>query len=468
MQTTTHPLEILVVDDDRVIQELCRAILQREGYQVRLVGSGEEALELLKTASFPIILSDIHMFETDGLALLSHLKKSGADSMVILMTGYGCLEDAISAIHEGAFDYISKPLKMNELTTLIRRAANQWQASKASTASRSKPSAELPRTLIGKSPQIVQVYKILAKATLVASNVLIVGESGTGKELVARAIHSNSERKDKAFVTVNCGALAENLLESELFGHVKGAFTGAIASKRGLFEEANGGTIFLDEIGDISLNLQVKLLRVIQEGELKPVGTNETRRVDTRVIAATHRDLEKYVREGKFREDLYYRLKVFLIDLPPLRQRPQDLPQLAYHFLALYAERSNKDITRISDEAMQLLQAYSWPGNVRELEHAIERAVAMSNTHLLYIDDFPSEIVHFGAEKFGQVIEMPPQEAEKSLEQIERAHILRVLNEVAFNKSKAAGILGIDRATLYRKAHRYGIRLGDEKMGAGK
>jgi two-component system, NtrC family, response regulator AtoC len=463
-----HTVRILVVDDDKITRELLRAILEKENHSVKLASSGEEALTILEQDSFPIILSDIHMFGLGGLELLSQLKRSGSQSVVILMTSFGSLQGAIEAIHEGAFDYLSKPVRPEELKELISRALRHWntvvKGREQSAPNECEANAQmLPKMLIGRSSQIVQVYKMLAKATLISSNVLILGESGTGKELVARAIHENSSRRSNAFVTINCGALTESLLESELFGHVKGAFTGAIANKRGLFDEANGGTLFLDEIGDVSPALQVKLLRVIQEGEFKPVGTNEIRKVDCRIITATHRDLETLVKEGRFREDLYYRLKVILIQLPPLRERMEDLPELMRHFLRRFTERTKKEVVRISDEALEYMKNYPWPGNIRELEHAIERAVAMTNTNSIYPEDLPVEIVNF-SESTGDASEEAKVLPVKSLEQMERAHIIRILHEANYNKSKAADILGIDRATLYRKAQRYNIRLAEEKQ----
>ena len=283
------------------------------------------------------------------------------------------------------------------------------------------------------------------------------GESGTGKELVARAIHDNSPRRDKQFIAVNCGALAESLLESELFGHVKGAFTGAISDKRGLFEEASGGTLFLDEIGDISPALQIKMLRILQENELKPVGSSESKKVNVRLIVATHRDLEALVRVSKFREDLYYRLKVISIELPPLRDRMEDLSDLVEYFLAKYSDKNKKRVSHVSEEAMLILQNYSWPGNIRELEHAIERAVAMTNTAVLFPEDFPSELFRGGIGVAGEV--ESGSSVRSSLEDMEKTHIVKVLQDVHFNKSKASDILGIDRATLYRKAQKYGIDL---------
>jgi len=448
-------LKLLIVDDDRVTRELLREVFEKEGYDVTLAQSGETALSLMARDRFPLVISDIRMLEIDGMSVLSYIKKNKLPSVVILMTGFGTMEGAIGAIQEGAFDYVSKPFDLGELKAVVSRGAAHYEESQRPTAALVEMVDFPARTLIGKSPRIVEVYKTLARATLSPSNVLIVGESGTGKELVARGIHDNSGRRSKAFIAVNCGALTETLLESELFGHVKGAFTGAMSAKTGLFEEAHGGTLFLDEIGDIPLSLQVKLLRVLQEGELRQVGATESRRVDVRLIAATHRDLEAAVAKGQFREDLYYRLKVILIELPPLRNRMEDLPTLVEHFLARFSQKIHKPVSHISDEAMGILKSYHWPGNVRELEHAIERAVTMTRTTVLYPEDFPPEIR--GGDKG-----LLPTSSTDSLEDLEKAHILRVLEENQFNKSRAATVLGIDRKTLHRKAQRYGIRMEDK------
>jgi DNA-binding NtrC family response regulator len=460
----TAKLTILVVDDDDVTRKLLKEVLEKEGYATQLADSGEQAVRQLQRGAFPIVVSDIRMVELDGMAVLREAKKQDPSCAVILMTGFGSMEGAIEAIQEGAFDYVSKPFKIDDLKGVVARAAKHWEsthggAGKAAHAGKLEVSG---KGLIGKSPRIVDVYKTLARAAMSASTVLVIGESGTGKELVARAIHDNGPRRSKRFVAVNCGALAENLLESELFGHVRGSFTGAVADKRGLFEEANGGTLFLDEIGDITPALQIKLLRVLQENEFKPVGSNETRRSDVRVIAATHRDLESLVRAGRFREDLFYRLKVIQIDLPPLRERMEDLSELVGHFLARYAEKNKKAVSHVSDEAMALLRAYAWPGNIRELEHAIERAVAMTNTSVLFPEDFPPEISRPGAAPAASApapATAGSAGAPPSLEDMEKAHILTVLQQVNYNKSKASELLGIDRATLYRKAQRYGIDL---------
>jgi DNA-binding NtrC family response regulator len=459
-------LNILVVDDDEVTRKLLKEVLEREGYQVALAPNGEEAVKALKKQTYPIVLSDIRMLEIDGMAVLRAVKKSEPNTAVILMTGFGSMEGAIEAIQEGAFDYVSKPFKMDELKSVISRAAKHWEsvhlvAGKSASAGKIDVGA---RGIIGKSPKIVEVYKTLARAAMSTSTVLVTGESGTGKELVARAIHDNSARRTRRFVAVNCGAIAENLLESELFGHVKGSFTGAITDKRGLFEDSSGGTLFLDEIGDISPALQIKLLRVLQESEVKPVGASETRKIDVRLIAATHQDLEALARQGKFRDDLFYRLKVISIELPPLRDRMEDLGDLVGHFLAKYAEKNKKSVSHVSDDAMDLLRAYAWPGNIRELEHAIERAVAMTNTQVLFPEDFPAEVLRRGSssqtsDTGTESVSPAPGTSTNSLEDLEKAHIVKVLAEVGYNKSKASEILGIDRATLYRKAQRYGIDL---------
>jgi DNA-binding NtrC family response regulator len=467
-QAAQAVLVVLVVDDDDVTRRLLKEVLEKEGYTVRLAESGEVAVRALKRESFPIIVSDIRMLELDGMAVLREAKLRDSHTAVILMTGFGSMEGAIEAIQEGAFDYVSKPFKIDDLKAVVARAAKHWESAHGggkgvAHAGKLEVSS---KALIGKSPKIVEVYKTLARAAMSSSTVLVNGESGTGKELVARAIHDNGARRAKRFVAVNCGALAENLLESELFGHVKGSFTGAISDKRGLFEEAHGGTLFLDEIGDITPALQIKLLRVLQENEFKPVGSNETRKVDVRVIAATHRDLEGLVRNGKFREDLYYRLKVIQIELPPLRSRLEDLPELVGHFLARYADKNKKVVSHISDEAMAQLRTYPWPGNIRELEHAIERAVAMTNTSVLFPEDFPAEISRVGSTGEGSSAQEGAASdladaggPSTSLEDMEKSHIMKVLQEVSYNKSKASEVLGIDRATLYRKAQRYGIDL---------
>jgi DNA-binding NtrC family response regulator len=412
-------MKILIVDDDEVMRTLLREVLEKSGYAVQLAASGEAAIKLLRTSSFPVVVSDIRMLELDGMAVLREAKKSSAATAVILMTGFGSMEGAIEAVREGAFDYISKPFKMDDLKAVVQRAAKHWESLSIRSAGQVPRRLDVAaKGLIGKSPRIVDVYKTLARAALSTSTVLISGENGTGKELVAHAIHENGPRRGKKFITVDCATLDESFPDDS-------------------FREADGGTVFLDEVGDIAAALQVKLLRVLQE-----------ERFEARVMAATHRDLAALVHAGKFREDLYYRLNVISIELPSLRERMEDLPDLVGHFLAYYAEKNHKPVSHVSDEAMALLRGYSWPGNVRELEHAIERAVAMASSNVLFSEDFSN--VSNGSCDVA---------ANASLEELERAHIVRVLSEVHYNKSKASEVLGIDRATLYRKAQRYGIDL---------
>ncbi len=461
-------IEVLLVDDDEAGSKLVAQFLEKAHFNITLATSANQAISLLSERHYPIVVSDIILGGADGLTLIPHIKKLKWPSLIIFMTGHGSLGTAVKAIGEGAFDYLSKSMDLEtterELTLVMERALQQLGLDKARYLA---PLLEkelllaVPKSMIGESPSIVKLYRSIAKTAQSSGNVLILGESGTGKELVAHAIHDNSPRSANHFVTVNCSALTETLLESELFGHVKGSFTGATSNKIGLFEEANGGTIFLDEIGDISPALQVKLLRVIQEGEIKPVGAVESRKVDVRVIAATHRDLEALIKNGTFREDLFYRLKVFLLVVPPLRERKQDLPDLIRHFISRLAETTGRRVESISEDALQLLLSHNWPGNIRELENVIERAAGMASTTVLYTEDFPPEI---GCRPPQSSPALVPERAELNsledvVEAVEREHIAKVLESVNYNKSKASERLGIDRGTLYRKAIQYKIPL---------
>ena len=454
-----QPARLLIVDDDPVTRELLRANLSSEGYLIDLADNGENALQFLEKQAYAVILSDVQMSPVDGHTLVSVLRERGVKSVPVLMTGFGTLQGAVSAIHNGAFDYLSKPFRPETIRQVVRRALGHWRALQTEGAGGPQTGVSDLPMLIGRSAKMVDVYRLLALASLNDSNVLISGESGTGKELVARAIYQYSARKDKAFVAVNCAALSDTLLESELFGHVRGAFTGAIANKRGLFDEADGGTLFLDEIGDVSPAMQVKLLRVLQNGEIKPVGSNENHRVNVRVLAATHRDLEQAVVEGRVREDLYYRLKVLRITIPPLRERIEDIESLVKYFLAKHTQGKSRDNVKVSAEALQMLRGRTWAGNVRELEHAVQHALAMTQSCLLYPEDFPEGIRAAGTPE--PVVAPPPSES-LSLDEVEKEHIARVLASVEFNKSRAAEVLGIDRATLYRKAQKYGLNLSSE------
>ena len=455
--------KILLVEDDELTRLLVQKMLEGQGYEVMSVGSVPEALHAYHQFSYKVILSDIEMRPVGGFELLKQILQIKPSPLLIFMTGRGSLSSACEAISQGAFDYLGKPVQPEVLRSVIERAF--FESEPVGRKNVGLEQGDLG--LVGRSPQMVEVYRNVARASHCDSNVLIFGESGTGKELIARAIHEHSSRMSHRFVTVNCGALTETLLESELFGHLKGSFTGAICNKKGLFEEANGGTLFLDEIGDISPGLQVKLLRVIQEGEFKPVGSVENRRTNVRIIAATHRNLPKMVQEEKFREDLFYRLKVLHLQLPPLRARKEDILNLADYFINRKSEVGRK--CSLSEDAAQKLLNYRWPGNIRELEHAIERAIAMTHGGLLCAEDFAlmeemkvqlPEATEEGQYSPRTEVVMPKEEPLISLEELEKRHIAKVIKSTHFNKTRAAQILGIDRATLYRKAERYQINLG--------
>jgi DNA-binding NtrC family response regulator len=448
---------ILVIDDDLETCNFLTEILAEEGWQVTSSQTAEDASALVEQRDFDLIVSDINLNgRTNGVALLKQFKISSPKSQVILISGFGTLDTAVEAVREGAFDYISKPFNVKEVVATARRALKDRDAEEP-VATLIKDYSAAPG-LIGHSPRMIEVYKEIALVAPSRSTVLITGESGVGKELVARAIHRNSLRAAGPFVAVNCGALTESLLESELFGHVKGSFTGSVADRQGLFEAANGGTILLDEIGDTSLALQVKLLRALQEGEIRRVGSTRPVRFDARVLAATNRDLEKEVKEGQFREDLYYRLSVVTLRVPPLRERREDIRLLVAHSLKRARDFGAKAIT-VSEEAVVLLEQYEWPGNVRELENTIEHAALYARRASISPDDLPPKIRDFTrtAEreaKIQSIFENLP-----SLDELERRYLIHVLGSVGGSRTKAAEVLGIDRRTLYRMAERYGIKL---------
>lgn len=448
--------KIMVVDDDPVACDLLKEVLSKEGYLVDMAGGGHEAVNKGKEVLYDIVLADVRMPDLDGLGVLRALKAASPETIVIVMTAFGSLETAIEAIKEGAYDYVSKPFKIDEIKITVRKVLERRRLLQDNLRFRRELKDRYRfEHIVGSSSPMLEVYKAVARVAPSRSTVLLRGESGTGKELVAKAIHYNSPRADRPYVAIDCGALAETLLESELFGHVKGAFTGAISSKRGLFEQAHGGTCFLDEIGDISLNTQAKLLRVLEEHEIKRVGGGESITVDVRIIAATNKDLEAMVQKGKFREDLYYRLNVVSIALPALREHREDIPLLANHFLRKYAEENNKVLSHISPEAMTVLEEYDWSGNVRELENVIERAVALTANPVLLPEDLPpklqGDLEDAKRAQFGHSL---------ALREVERRHIQRVLREARGNKKLAAELLGINRRTLYRIAKRYGLDLG--------
>jgi two-component system response regulator AtoC len=449
-----HSAHLLVVDDDPVTVNLLKEVLTKEGYEVATALSGEEAITQGKDDLFDIVITDMRMGDKDGMEVLRSFKKFAPETTVIMITAFGSIETAIEAIREGAFDYISKPFKLDEIKFTIRRAFEQRRLLKENRFYRQELLNKYQfKNVIGRTPQMFQVYKTIAKIADTKSTVLIYGERGTGKELIARSVHYNSSRNDRPFIPVDCASLVESLMESELFGHVRGAFTGAHTARKGLFEEADGGTIFLDEVSNLSLSMQVKLLRFLQEHEIKRVGGTESIKVDVRVIAATNQPLEPLVKSGKFREDLFDRLNVVTITLPPLRDRKEDIPLLANHFLQKFSEENHKNISHISPEALEILIQYSWPGNVRELENTIERAVVLSVHPIILPEDLPQKFLHAVPGERPETKEgKQPLSSEKllPLKEIEKSYVLRVLQETKGNKKKASEILGIDRTTLYR------------------
>ena len=452
--------QILIADDDEISCQLFAETLEQEGYRVDRAQSGADALARLHDTPYDLLIIDVRMPRITGLEVTRRLRQENFTLPIIVMTAFGSIETAIEAIHEGAFDFISKPMNLEELKKTVSRALAQLPLQDRATKSgEERRGIEETGRIIGKSPAMVEVYKTVARVAPTKSAVLILGESGTGKELIARAIHEHSPRASRPFVAVDCGALTETLLESELFGHVRGAFTGAVADKKGVFEEADGGTCFLDEIGDISSNMQAKLLRVLQEHEVRRVGGKDWIKVDVRIVAATNRNLTELVRKGTFRQDLYYRLNVVSVHLPPLRERAEDIPLLVAHFLRRYSQESGKAVTVVSDKAMKLLCGYAWPGNIRELENAIEQAVALSYQPILTPEDLPAEVWDDAASRF---VEVSDQEQflfpdTPTLEEVKKRYVLHVLKGSGGNVSRTAKILNIDRRSLYRMLARYKI-----------
>ena len=442
--TAASPL-LLIVDDDQVARELLAETLGREGYRVRVAGGGEEALALAGAEPFDMALVDLRMPGLDGLAVLKQLAMIQPDLPVVILTAFATIETAIAAVNAGAFDYLSKPFRMEEIKLVVRRTLDARRLARENLQYRQELGARYGfEGLIGQSHQMVEIYKLIARMAALDTTVLIEGETGTGKELVARAIHGASGRATRPFVVVDCAALPETLFESELFGHERGAFTGAFAARRGLLETSAGGTCFLDEIGELTAPLQAKLLRTLQERSIRRVGGNDEIPFDVRVVVATNRDLRKLVADGGFRDDLYYRLNVVTITMPPLRERASDIPLLAQHFLEIFARRSGRAIKRLAPESVALLAGYRWPGNVRELEHVIERATALSASETLLPDDFPPHLR-------GERDRAPRLPADgMTLEDVKRWYVNKVLEESGGNKLRAAELLGIDRRTLYR------------------
>ncbi|MDH3514525.1 MAG: sigma-54 dependent transcriptional regulator [Gammaproteobacteria bacterium] len=464
---------ILVVDDEEIVIRSCLRILGSNGdYEVEAVQDGWEALRKIDENDYDVVILDIMMPEIDGLEVLQRVKETHPDVDVIMVTGHSQIETAVRSMKLGAFDYLPKPFDPDELELVVARALERRRLLQENLSLKTEISSKYRfENIIGSSPQMQSVFRLIAKCAPTSSTVLLQGESGTGKELVARAIHYSSLRKDKPFVTVDCNSLSEGLLESEMFGHVKGAFTGAMANKKGLFEVADNGTLFLDEIGNISLSTQAKLLRVIQEREFKAVGDTRTQSANFRLITATNKDLKAMVADRRFREDLFYRINIFPILIPPLRERRDDIPPLAFHFLNVFAADLDKKMTDISAEAMNLLTNYDWPGNVRELENTIQRAVILATektirqAHLVSIIDMLPRL-DIDVPRTGDELKRVKKVArEKSVESIEKLFVIEALKRNAWNVTKSAEETGMQRANFQALMKKYNIRIRGAEAG---
>ncbi len=451
--TSLVPGHILVVDDEANMLALFKKVLGKEGYRVDTAESGKEALRLLAREEFDLVISDLKMPGLDGLDLLKRVKSQTPQLPFIVLTAFGTVDSAVAAMKEGAYDYLTKPANNEEIKIVVRKALELYRLTQEVERLRGQVETDSDfKNIIGRSRKMRSLFRLIRLVANSNTTILINGESGTGKELIARGIHYSSPRRDRTFVAIDCGALPETLLESELFGHVRGSFTGAINNKKGLFEEADGGTLLLDEIGDTTLAFQSKLLRVLQEGEIRPVGSNKSIKVDVRVIAATNRDLRERVENKSFREDLYYRLAVVPVQIPPLRDRKEDIPLLVDHFLKKYCDQNNISLKQISPQIMKILIDYPWRGNVRELENVIERAVLMSpgpkvKMEALFLEQTTDE----------EVINPLRETTHSATEMVEREKIAVALKKARGNRTKTARLLGISRATLYNKLRQYGL-----------
>lgn len=444
---------ILVIDDEKSILDSCRQILEKDGYRVSVASDGNQGLSVFRKELFHAVILDVKLPGMDGMKVLANIKEESPETPVIMITGYASIESAVEAIRQGAFEYLAKPFTPEELRVSVKKAINSRQNFFESLYLRQelKRQSEFDM-VVGKSEGMKKVMDIVNQVSPTDSTVLIVGESGTGKELIAREIHNHSLRKNAPFVVVDCGALVETLFESELFGHVKGSFTGAYVTKHGRFEVANGGTIFLDEISHISLNIQAKLLRVIQEREVTRIGSSKSIKVDVRILAATNEDLAQCVKDGRFREDLFYRLSVVPLHLPPLRERKEDIPLLINHFLYKYNRRSKKQIVSIKRDVLKALTQYNWPGNIRELENTIERAVVLSKGDKIELD----ALIYHGISSKPSILS-PIDGRYRTLEELENEYIKTVLDAHKGNRSQASRVLGIDRKTLLTKIKKYNL-----------
>ncbi|OGQ07442.1 MAG: Fis family transcriptional regulator [Deltaproteobacteria bacterium RIFCSPLOWO2_12_FULL_40_28] len=447
--------KILVVDDEVALTKALSKYLTQEGYAVDIAGDGPEAIEKFKTGHFDLLLTDLQMPNMDGVTLIKEIKALNPLVVCIVMTGFASIQSAVEATKAGAFHYVTKPFELDDIGLLIKKALEHTQLKGENQILQKQIKTRYGfENIIGTSDELNGVLKLVQKVADTDSTVLILGESGTGKELIARAIHYNSNRADKPLVPVNCGAIPENLLESELFGHVKGSFTGAINSKMGRFEMANGGTIFLDEIGDMSLRLQVKILRVLQERKFEPVGSTKTVEVDVRIITATHRNLEDLVAKGEFREDLYYRLNVIPLNIPPLRERVSDIPILVDYFLKSYSTANRVKEPIVTQDIMSLLMNYKWPGNIRELENTIERLVVLRPAQVIGLNDLPDKFLKATDTIFkNSALHIPDAgiSLKNAVNDFENTLILKALEKTGWNKNKAASLLRLNRTTLVEK-----------------
>lgn len=460
MKSPAAKPSILIIDDEQSMRDLLEADLHLRDFAPHCVASAQSAFDALERQQFEAVLTDLKMPGIDGIQLCSRLAATRPDVPVIVMTAFGSLETAIAAIRAGAYDFVTKPIEMELLAMILSRAVErrrlQQQVRQLSEAVEQSTRFE---DLLGESAAMQKLYDQLAQVADTEANVLITGESGTGKELVAKALHNRSRRRDKPFVAVNCAALPDTLLESELFGHVKGAFTDARAERKGLFLQAEGGTLLLDEIGEMPLPMQAKLLRALEDSKVRPLGAEREVSFDVRILAATNRDLETAIEENRFRQDLFFRVNVIQLSVPPLRSRGIDVLLLAQHFIQSFAARSQKEVGGISAPVAEKLLAYSWPGNVRELRNAIERAVALTRHDKLTLDDLPPAVRSYSASQV--VIAAGDPEELTTLEEVERRYILHVLQCLGDNRTLAAKTLGLDRKTLYRKLQKYGAIQGD-------
>lgn len=465
-ESGSNGAHILLVDDEPLVLRSLSEVLTLAGYTVNTATGGKEALELLKNYTTDIIISDIRMPEMDGIQFLKNIKISSPDTPVILITGYSSIESAVEAMRHGAYDYITKPIQDSEIKILIERVINERKLIDENKRLKEKLSEtykERFHDIVGKSSRMQKIYSLIEAITTTRSTVLIHGESGTGKRLIAHAIHKyNEDERGKPFVEVSCGALTETLLESELFGHVKGAYTGAIKDRVGRFELADGGSIFLDEIDAFSPALQVKLLRVLQEGEFERVGDTETVKVDVRVIAATNQDLTQLIESGKFRKDLYYRLNIISIEVPPLRDRKEDIPLLVEEFIKKHSSHTRKKIEGLSRQAKAVLMDYDWPGNIRELENVLERAIILTKDSILTPEDFPDSL--HKPSMSGAISGNGKRRLKDALKDPEREIIVQALKNADGNRNEAAKILGINRTTLYKKMRKFNLLKASKEL----